>query len=281
MRMIRTSLRPYLVMSSLIALALAITSALGLANPAIYRPFMGDALWVGMPVQDTVSLLVACGLVTALVYARRGSIRALVIWAGLLVYAAYYYAFLCFDPVYTVVYPLYLAIMGLAVYSLAGLLSSVDTARFAAQVDAHMPVRGIAVVLGMALLFIPIWGSKIAAGIAARQVEEAHLVFTIDLAFMIPAMTVAAVQVWRRQPVGYLFSGGLLVKAALSGILLTSGSLRQMVMGVAVPWPELAMYLFLAVPGLVGLAFYLRHLHEPRPGAARANPLRPRSSVGR
>lgn len=273
--MIRNSLRPYLVMSSLIALALAITSVLGLLNPAIYRPFMGEALWVGMPVQDTVSLLVACGLVAALVYARRGSIRALVIWAGLLVYAAYYYAFLCFDPVYTVVYPLYLAIMGLAVYALVGLLGSVDCALFAAQVDARMPVRWIAAVLGMGLLFIPIWGSKIATGIAAQQPDEAYLVFTIDLAFMIPAMTVAAVQVWRRQPLGYLFSGVLLVKASLSGILLTSGSLRQMALGVAVPWPELAMYLVLAVPGLVGLAFYLRYLHEPRPGVARATAPRP------
>lgn len=267
--MIRTSLRPYYVLGSLLALSLAAASALGLMQPAIYRPFMGDALLIGLPVQDAVSLVVALGLIAAMVAAARGSLRALVIWAGLLVYCAYYDAFYVFDPAYTPVYPLYLAILGLAVYSLAGLLAGVDRARFAAQVDARMPVRWIAVVLGMALLFIPIWGSKIAAGIAAQQPDEAHLVYTLDLALMIPAMAFTAVQVWRRQPVGYLFSGVLLVKAALSGILLTAGSLRQMALGVAVPGAELGMYLFLAVPGLLGLASYLRHLHEPEPARPR------------
>ncbi len=273
--MLRTSLRPYYASGSLIAVMVAVASIVGLINPDIYRPFMPEMLLIGLPVQDAVSLLVAFGLVAAMVLTRRGSLRALVIWAGLLVYSAYYYAFYCFDPAYTVVYPLYLAIMGLAVYTLAGLLASVDTARFAAQVDERMPVRWIAVILGMALIFVPIWGSRIAAGIAAQQPDDAHLVFTLDLAFMIPAMAFAALQVWRRRPVGYLFSGVLLVKAALSGILLTGGSLLQITRGVAVPWEELGMYLFLAAAGLGGLLVYLRHLHEPQPDAASIGGLRP------
>lgn len=279
--MFRSSLRPYNVMGGMIAVLLVIAAAVGLMNPQIYQPFMPEALLIGLPVQDAVALAAAPGLVAAMILTRRGSTRALVLWVGLLVFVPYYYAFYVFDPAYTVVYPIYLALLGLGVYSLAGLLANIDLEAFAAQVDERMPVRWIAVVLGMALLFVPIWGSKIAAGIATQQPDDAFLVFVMDLAFMIPAMTFAAVQVWRRRPVGYLLSGVLLVKAAISGILLTGGSLRQMAMGVAVPWEELGLYLFLAVAGLGGLWLHLRHLRPVQAQAARPDSLRPLHHAGR
>lgn len=279
--MFRSSLRPYEVMGGIMAVLLVLAAAVGLMNPHIYQPFMPEALLIGLPVQDAVSLAAAPGLVAAMLLGRRGSVRALVLWAGLLVFVPYYYGFYVFDPAYTVVYPIYLALLGLGVYSLAGLLISIDLEAFAAQVDERMPVRWIAVVLGMALLFVPIWGSQIAAGIATQQPSDAHLVFTMDLAFMIPAMTFAAVQVWRRQPVGYLLSGALLVKAAISGILLTGGSLRQMAVGIAVPWEELGLYLFLAVAGLGGLWFHLRHLRPVQTQPTHPAPLRPLHPTGR
>lgn len=268
--MFRASLRPHYVMGGLIAVLLVIAAGAGLMNPAIYAPFMPEMLLIGLPVQDAISLLAAPGLVAAMVLTQHGSIRALVLWAGLLVFVPYYYAFYVFDPAYTVVYPIYVALMGLGVYALAGLLASVRLDAFAAQVDERMPVRWIAAVLGMALLFVPIWGSKVAEGIAAQQPDAAYLVYIMDLAFMIPAMTFAAVQVWRRRPIGYLLSGVLLVKAAISGILLTGGSLRQMAMGGAVPWEELGMYVFLAAAGLGGLWLHLRHLRPVQPRSTRA-----------
>lgn len=51
--------------------------------------------------------------------------------------------------------------------------------------------------------------------------------YALGLVFLIPAMLLAAVQIWRRHPVGSLLGGVQLVKAALSGILLTAGSLLQ------------------------------------------------------
>ncbi|MFN8473360.1 MAG: hypothetical protein U0822_14315 [Anaerolineae bacterium] len=263
--MIRAALRPYYVMGALIAACLAVAAGAGLLNPDIYRPFIpSDAIFVGLPVQDLVSLLAAPLLVVAMVYTARGSARALVIWAGLLVFAAYYYAFFCFGFTYTVFYPLYIAIMGLGVYSLLGLLTGVDVTAFAARVDERMPVRFIAVVLAMPLLLVPLWLMGIAHGISTQQPGAADLVFALDLAFLIPAMAFAAVQIWQRRPLGYMLGGVLLVKATISGILLTGGSIRQFVLGFAVG-PDFAMYVFLAVAGLAALALYLWHLHdEPR-----------------
>jgi hypothetical protein len=141
--MSRRSLRPYYLMGGLIALFLAITAAAGLLIRDIYQPFMFEGLVAAQSIQDFVSLLCAPLLMAAMIYTRRGSARAFVLWGGLLVYTAYYYAFYAFDHVMTVVYPLYLALIGLGVYSLIGLLVSVDLAAFGKRVSSRMPVRFI------------------------------------------------------------------------------------------------------------------------------------------
>ncbi|MFN8496670.1 MAG: hypothetical protein U0641_02355 [Anaerolineae bacterium] len=263
--MIRVALRPYYIMGALIAACLAVAAAAGLRTPDIYRPFIkSDAIFVGLVVQDFVSLLAAPLLVAAMVFASRGSARALVFWAGLLVFAAYYYAFFGFT--YTTFYLLYIAIMGLSVYSLLGLLTSLDLNAFAAHVDSQMPVRFISLVLAMPLLLVPLWLMGIARGISAQQPGDADLVFALDLAILIPAMTFAAVQIWRRRPLGYLLGGVLLVKGTISGILLTGGSIRQLLLGYPVG-PDFGMYIFLAVAGLAALALYMRHLRDEARGA--------------
>jgi zinc transporter ZupT len=61
----------------------------------------------------------------------------------------------------------------------------------------------------------------------------------------------------------------LLIKSAISGILLTAGSLWALYLGFPAG-PDIAMYLFLAVAGSWALALYMRNLqdellHEARP----------------
>jgi hypothetical protein len=264
--MLKFSMQPYLWMSSLIALCLAIAATAGLLNPEMYTPFIrSEALRVGLPVQDFVSLLAAPGIIAAMFYAKRGSARALVIWTGLLLFAGYYYAFYCFGYVYTIYYPLYLAIMGLSVYALAGLLASVNLNAFRECVGGGMPVRFLAFVMGMTLLFIPLWLMAIYQGIQNQQVDAAALVFVLDLAFLIPASAFGAVQLWRRRTFGFLIGGILIVKLAISGVLLTGGSLVQIARGFAVG-PDMGMYIFLLVAGTAGLWLYLRNIHaQPVP----------------
>lgn len=252
-----------LIMGSLIALLLVITAGAGILIPSFYSPFitapsMAAALWI----QDLVSLLAAPVLVAAMIAARRGSRRGLVVWGGVLVYTVYYYAFYVFGYAYTVLYPLYLALMGLGVYSLIGLLHGANLQAFREGVDAKMPVRPLAGILLVALLFVPIWGGMILHDIQAQQPRVTALVFVLDLCFLLPAITIAAVQLWQRRPFGYLLSGILLIKAAVSGILLAVSTIWGTELGLAFAMEELGMYLFLTVAGSAGVFFYFRHLHD-------------------
>jgi hypothetical protein len=261
--MLHKSLRPYTIMGSLIAPLLVITAGAGVFIKDLYAPFVSTpgfvaALWV----QDLVSLLAAPVLVAAMVWTRRGSRRALVVWCGVLVYTIYYYAFYVFGYTYTVFYPLYLALMGLGVYSLIGLLVGIDLAAFGAGVDAKMPVRTLAIILLVALLFAPLWGSILAHDIQVQQPRVTALVFVLDLCFLLPAITIAAVQLWQRRPFGYLLSGMLLIKAAVSGILLAVSTIWAAQLGMPLAVEELGMYLFLTIAGSAGVFFYMRHLHD-------------------
>lgn len=260
--MMRLSLKPYVILGWLIAGCLAITAAAGLWVKDIYAPFIhSDALIAGQVVQDAISLLAAPAIIVAMRYAQRGSRRAFALWGGILVYTVYYYSFYAFDKVYTGVYPFYLALLGLGVYSLIGLLVSVDMDAYARGADARMPVRWIAAVLATALLFIPIWGAALQHDISLQQPRTQATVFVLDLCFLIPAMTLAAVQLWRRKPLGYTLAGMLLFKAAVSGWLLTFASLRCMQFGYPTAPEEMGMYIFLLAAGTAGLGLYLRHIH--------------------
>jgi hypothetical protein len=265
--MIRRSLRPYYLIGTLIAALLAVTAAAGLFVEGLYRPFLSEPLVAFQFFQNPISLIFVRFLVAAMYLTSRGSLRAFVIWAGLLVYVAYYYAFYAFGFVYTVFYPLYLALMGLATYSLIGLLTGVDLEAFRTRASDRMPVRFIGVVLGMAVLFVPIWFSMMVQRIAMQQAGETDLVFVFDLCFLIPAIVFAAVQIWRRRPIGYLLGGVLLIKATISGLLLTGGEFLKIQRGSPPALDQLAMYVFLGVAGLLGLVFYMRNLHD-QPGQA-------------
>lgn len=259
--MVHRSLRPHYWMGGLLAVAMIVTSAAGLLTPAIYRPYFAtDLLLVGLPAQDTISLLAGIALLPVMVLAGRGSPRAFVLWTGILVYGVYFYAFYVFDYVYTPYYLLYLAIVGVGSYSLIGLLAGADAGALAQRVRRGMPVRVLAFILAVPILFIPIWVSRILVNIAAQQRGEADLVFVLDLAFLIPALVIAAIHLWRRRPLGYLLSGMLLAKAFITGVLLTSGSILQMNAGFTVAPEEMGLYIFLAVAGGAGLGLFLRNV---------------------
>ena len=271
--MFHNSLRPYTIMGGLIALLLTITAAAGVLIQDFYSPFITQpGLVAALYVQDVVSLLAAPVLLAAMFWTLRGSRRALVIWGGVLVYAIYYYALYVFGNVYNIAYPLYLALMGLGVYSLIGLLAGVNLSAFAMGVDSKMPVRPLSAILLVALLFVPLWGIMLFADLQTQQPRATALVFVLDLCFLLPAIAIAAGQLWNRRPFGYLLSGILLIKAAVSGILLAVATMWAAQLGMPLILEEFGMYLFLTIAGSAGVYFYMRHLHTTKVAAEFALP---------
>jgi hypothetical protein len=96
---------------------------------AIYGRETSD--WAAQSVgQDFANLLAFPVLLGAAFFAARGSMRAHLIWIGLLIYSAYTYAIYAFALHFGPLFLVWVAVFGLSVYALIGALVNVDPARF-------------------------------------------------------------------------------------------------------------------------------------------------------
>ena len=200
--MIRKNEAGLTILGYILAVLLALCGGAGIFVPGLYEPWLEryGLVFSQVFVQDIMSLALAPVLAAAIFRARRGSYPALVLWAGISLFAAYYFSFYGMDKLATALYPAYLAVIGLGFYSLTGLLSAVDPSEAAARVPRRAAPRFGAVVLGMTGLFIPLWAALMIRMIRTAVVEPAATVFLLDLSFLIPSALYAAVKLWRRRP---------------------------------------------------------------------------------
>ena len=161
--------------------------------------------------QDIANLLVFPGLLVAAALAWRGSLRAYVVWAGLLVASAYSYAIYAFDVPWGRLFLLDVAVLGLSAWSLAGGLAALDRRDLARRFHPAAPVRAAAgVLVALAAAFMLLWLSievpALVSGTPADELADTGLVtnpvHVLDLALFLPAAIVAGVLLWRRHVLG-------------------------------------------------------------------------------
>ena len=262
-------LRPYHVLSALLApLALA-ASVTGIAVPSIYRdaPIMRAAT-LG---QDLVTAFVGVPLLVAgLVFSRRGSPRGHVIWLGAVGYLWYAYATAALGLVYNDLFLLYVVILGLASYAFAGGLVHVPAEELRDSFDAGTPTRPLAVFMAaIGAIVGAMWLSDIAGALIEGVVPDSvaiaetttNVIYVFDLALVLPAFFVAAVQLWRRRAFGYLLAGVLLVKAATICFAVVTLSLTAMRAGEAVSVGETMAFAVFTAASLTAAVVFFRHQH--------------------
>lgn len=198
------------------ALAVLVVTAAGLT-------FFGDFL-VGPPVMNgsargTALMMVLVGAPALVVSGQRtlrGSSRSVFVWAGMSMYLTYNSFMLLTATPINRLFLLYVAAFGLAVATMIAIARSVDVADLAHHCDSRLPVRGIAVYLGVTVtLNAAAWLGRIIPATVSDTMP--HLVegmgiatvptYVQDLAFWLPLLALGAWLLWRRHPWGYLICG--------------------------------------------------------------------------
>jgi hypothetical protein len=258
-------MRPLAVLSLLAALLTILSSAAGLLIGGFYEPVKETTLLlVGSYAQDAVAIVVALLLLGAVRHAWRGSVRAVLLWAGCLGYFIYGYLLYTFDAAYTPLFPAYVAILGLSIFSLAGLLGGLDSQAIARRVSGGVPARALALVLAVPAAMVPPWIAFLIQGTMAGEPAGINSVLVIDLSFVIPASLLSAYLLWRRRAWGFVFAGPMLVKMTTMGGALTLSALWAATRDVPLD-PVLPVYAFMAVVGGAALVTYLRHVGVAAP----------------
>lgn len=229
----RTAERAAVVLSSVVVALTVAASSVGLFAPDLYDEggWAREALRGG----DLVTLVLAAPLLLgSLVLAVRGSQRARAVWIGMLVYSVYNAAFYAFGTTFNDAFVLHIAMLSTSIFALACALVSTDLVAIAATFGRVRGARWVGMFLAFVgivqgLLWLFVLARNVATGelIAEVPVAGQHLVFALDLAFLVPSLVLSGVLLFRRLPLGYLLGTAMAVMGAVYQINMMAAGVFQ------------------------------------------------------
>ena len=257
-------LRTATILASMVSVLLLVTAGAGLFGQNVYDAFAPPKYVQESRAQDLITLALGIPLLAAaLIAVRRGRAWGFPLWTGVLAYELYVYAIYAFGGVYNIFFLAYIAVASLSLYGIVGVLGGVDGAWFQQSVDEKMPRRWIGgFFLLIAAIFAAIWIESVVETISTGIENSGHLIFVIDLMIVLPAFAISAVKLFRRQAMGDVLAGTMLIKFNSLCIAIALGQLFRSMNGIAVESGLLAVFIPL---GMIGLAFtwvYFKNLRQ-------------------
>ena len=177
--------------------------------------------------------------------ALRGSLRAYLLWLGVVLFTVYNYVIYAFSVPFGPLFPLWVAVLGLCTYALIGGVVSADHDAIRAGYTASRPARVVAWVLIVAAgLFAVLWLSgdvpALLSGTTPPSVAAMGVptnpVHVLDLAFFLPAAILTGAMVLQRVPLGYSLAPAFMVFLILSGVPILITPLVQHAIGQPAAW---------------------------------------------
>jgi hypothetical protein len=196
------------ILAAVVALTMATASAAGLLIDGIYH----EDAWALAALRggDLVTLAVATpALILGFLMAARGSIRAVLVWAAVLAYNIYNFAYYAFGAAFNDLFLAHIALLGLSTWGLVFLLVSVDPRPLVGRLSTGMRVATATVLTLIAAGLTGLWSQVIIRQALTGQLPQdaanpaqMHLVYAIDLGVFVPMLVVAAWLLWHAHPWG-------------------------------------------------------------------------------
>lgn len=259
-------------LSGVLAGLLLVSSLVGLlyGSRELYGSY--PVALAGLVGQDAVTIVVGIPLLlVSMWFARRGSIRGLLLWAGTLFYIAYSYYFYVIGG-FNALFLIYIAIVSASLYGLLSLLFAIDPEAFDERFSSNTPVHLVGgFLVGYSLLFALMWaGLSVARVMAGEPLDEVtHAVVAIDCTVLLPLLFFGGVLLWLRRPWGYVLGGLLLTKLTTTGFTLAfTTALGAWWAGEIDGFNTFLFVLFalMAAGGFPLLVAYLRGVKRVEPG---------------
>lgn len=252
------SRRPF-VLSAVICVLAAAASVGGLVVEGLYRdnPFVTSASRAA----DAVTLAIALPLLAlGMAYARRGSMRARLVWLAMLDYMLYDYAFYLFGSAFNAFFLIYTGIVALSILALIFALADVDPREIARRFSPRTPARSVAmymfvVATGLTVIYLIQSVNFIATGtlppIVTISGHPTSVVFALDLTLLVPWLLIGGAWLWKRRPWGFVIASIVCMKGAVYTLVLAVGSLMAANAGVSEASAETPLWVILTVAGTV------------------------------
>jgi hypothetical protein len=256
------------VLSVIVAALAALASGVGLFADVYRNNALTTLAFRG---NDMVTLIVGVPiLVVAIIAARRGSVRGLLVWMGMLVYMVYNYVFYLYAAAFSALFLPYVALVALSMYALIFALPRIDAQAVSETFRERTPARLIAgymAFFGALLGFLWIMKSAefIVTGVVPEDITKTGhvtgVVYATDLVLLVPALIVGALLLWSRKPWGFLAATTMMIKAcSYAVVLLVMSAITFVNTGAGDPYTPL--WIVLAVGCLVSLVLLLGNMGD-------------------
>lgn len=258
--------------SALVAILVLLASGAGLLLTSTYARETPSWAIQGIG-QDLVNLVAALALLITTYLVNKGSVKAFLVWSGVLLYLLYAYVIYAFDVHFNRLFLVYVAILGLSFYALVSLVIHLHLEQFQASFSATTRARAVSVfLLVLGILFSLLWLSEeipaLMTGKIPPSVTMANLptnpVHVLDLGLYLPAMIITAVLLWRRKLLGYLLAGPLLVFSILTGAAILAIFLVTSLKGMPTSIGIEAFFAIIIIVSLILCVLYVREVQEQR-----------------
>ena len=214
--------------SLIIAILMAAASVAGLMCRSIIYPT--DELLRTFMSNDVVNLFIGLPILLGSMWlARRGRLIGLLCWPGALLFVLYNYIVYVFAMPLNVAFVSHLVLVTLSVYTIIGLVASIDGKATRQRLTGAVPVRtagGILAGLGL-LFFLRVIAVMVNALASQALIAETELAISISDFVVMPTWVIGGVLLWRREALGYVAGLGLLFQGCMLFIGLICFMLLQ------------------------------------------------------
>lgn len=265
-----------LIATALIAVLALIAAGSGLLLKDTYKndTLSGAAQERG---NDLVTLVLCVPLLLVSgYYASRGSLRGRLIWTGTVFFFLYTYASQSFLTAYNHLFLVYVAAFSVSLYTFAASVLTLNVQEIKESfTSAPVKITAAAMFLiSLALLFM--WlGGIILPSLLSGQRPPALETYTtlviqaLDLGVIAPLAALTGVLLLKRDAWGYTLASLVLIKGITLGTGVVSMGLFEILAGVEVPLPMLAVFVILTLASLaLSVVFYGRM--KPAASASKA-----------
>lgn len=258
-------LRIFVVLNLLLAGLVAISALGGILLPSVYSQETVNWAMQGLA-QDWVNLiLVAPLLVISGMMALRGSLRWFLVWLGILVANLYSFIIYAFFIHFGILFPVYVAILGLTLYLIIFSISNLDINAVKKSFEENWSRKWAYILMIITGVFFYLaWINDIVSGLYGgrknTQLIETGLfvnpIHVIDLAIFLPALIIAGLLLRKKNELGYFLAGPLLISLNIISVNIISISLFFKIRDVASGYGVMPIFIaMLLIQFFVALSF--------------------------
>jgi hypothetical protein len=153
--------------------------------------------------------------------ARHGKLIGLLFWPGALFFVMYNYIVYVLAMPLSVAFMLQLALVTLSVYTMIGLVASIDGEAVQQRLTGAVPERlagGVLVGLGL-LFFVRVIGAAVGALTTHTPMAETELALNTTDFLIAPAWVIGGVLLWQRREFGYVIALADIVVVFILGLI--------------------------------------------------------------